>query len=78
MCPGNPETQVSWADPQQGWAGQGGDSAPLLCRGETPSAELPPALASPIEERPVGMSPSALEPGGRAAGVHLEKAPERP
>lgn len=72
------------------WAEWGGDSAPLPCSGDTPPAELPPALGpntgieycwSEVLQIHQGLEP--LFTGARLGGLGdvqpgEEKAPERP
>jgi len=52
MCAGSPESQAypGLHQKQRGQQGKGGDSAPLLCSGETPPAVLRPALEPPAQE----------------------------
>ncbi|PKU42123.1 rna-directed dna polymerase from mobile element jockey- hypothetical protein [Limosa lapponica baueri] len=49
---------------------EGGDSAPLLCSGETPSGGLCPALESSAQEGhgPVGTSPAEVRKDDQRAG----------
>ena len=61
MCTRSPEGQPypGLHQKQHGQQVEGGDSAPLLCSGETPPAVLRPALGSSAQERhgPVGAGP---------------------
>ena len=61
MCAHSPEIQLQPGlhQKQHGQQVEGGDSAPLLHSGETPSGVLPPALGSSAQEihGPVGAGP---------------------
>ena len=51
----------------------GGDSAPLICSGETPSGVMCPALGPPTQERhgPVGAGPEEGRKDDLRAGATL-------
>jgi len=61
MCAHSPENQLypRLHQEKRGQHVTGGDSAPLLCSGETPRGVLPPALEPSAQERhgPVGAGP---------------------
>ena len=61
MCsqPRSPTSYPGLHQKQNGQQGEGGDSAPLLCSGETPPQILCPALEPPAQEGrgPVGAGP---------------------
>jgi len=52
---------------------KGGDSAPLLCSGDTPPAVLRPGLEPSAQERqgPVGAGPEEGQKGDQRDGTHL-------
>ena len=50
---------------------EGGDSAPLLCSGETSLAVLHSALESSVQERPVGAGPEEGHKNDQRDGTPL-------
>ena len=61
MCARSPESQLypRLHQNNRGQQGEGGNSAPSLCSGETPPVVLPPALEHSAQERhgPAGAGP---------------------
>jgi len=75
MCPRSPEGQL-YPGLHQGKRGQqikGGDSAPLLCSGETPPGVLRPDLEPPAQEErgPVGAGPEEGHKNDPRAGTPI-------
>ena len=75
VCTGSPKGQLHLGlHPQQhGQQVDGGDSAPLLCSGETPLGVLCPALEPSAQERhgPVGGGPEECHKNDRRDGTPL-------
>ena len=75
MCARSPESQPYPGLHQQkhGQQVEGGDSAPLLCSGETPPGVLHPALESSAQERhgPVGAGPEEGHKNDQRDGTAL-------
>ncbi|KAK4828047.1 hypothetical protein QYF61_023085 [Mycteria americana] len=78
-CPGNMRSQSrkptasGLHQKKGGQQVEGGDSAPLLCSGETPPGALPPALEPSAQERhgPVGAGPDEGHKNDLRAGAPL-------
>jgi len=75
MCAHSPEGQPypGLHQKQRGQQGDGGDSAPLLCLGETPPGVLSPALEPSAQEGhgPVGVGPEEGHRNDQRAGTSL-------
>jgi len=75
MCARSPEGQPypGLHQKQRGQQVEGGDSAPLLCSGDTPSGVLCPVLGPSAQERPgaVGVGPEEGHEDDPRAGASL-------
>jgi len=75
MCAGSPDGQSypGLHQKQRGQQVEGGDSAPLLCSGETPCGVLHPALEPSAQDRhgPVGTGPEEATKMIRGDGTPL-------
>jgi len=75
MCARSPEGQPypGLHQEKRGQQVEGGDSAPLLCSGETPPGVLRPALEPSAQERhgPVGVGPEEGHKDDPRAGAPI-------
>jgi len=67
------EIQQGVLQKQHGQQVKGGDSAPLLCSGETPTGVLHPALEPSAQDRhgPVGIGPEQGHRNYQRGGTYL-------